>query len=513
MLNLLSPIVRRRIIDESKANENVQRKKVSFGQFEIFKDRILQQVKAYLEGFYSKDTIQNTPIVSSVNLARRIVRKEASLYRKPPVRTFYGMSEEQESVVRQVYSDMKIDTIMMKANEFFKLQDQAHLYVVPRKGKLKLQALMGHNLDVVPSAEDQEEGEVYCINGFDRSLANVSVTESGDSMNQMIADEDDYEEAMKAIAVWSPLFNFVMDTNGNIIPAESYENPIGGVIPFVDINGGKDGEYWVRSGAALTDFTIQFNAGLTDLGNVVRMQGFGQAWLKAPSNLIPNNIQIGTNFVLRLPIDPNNPVETDFGYANANPDLSGSLSYLEGLLSSFLTSRGVDPKVVNAKMEDVKYSSGFDRLLAMIEQFEASEQDISTFQDAEEKLFKIVVAYLNTYGGTAVLPKYRVAPISEEAGVTVVFKRPSSVMSEADKLAVIQQRKEMGLITQVEAIALDREIEMDEAEEIYDRIQEESGSEMRSMMPRTPAKVQDNENEMQDNQEDDEEEPEDSMNG
>jgi hypothetical protein len=500
MLNLLNPNVRRQIIDESKASENVERKKVSFGQFEIFKDRILQQVKAYLEGFYSKDTIQNTPIVSSVNLARRIVKKEASLYRKAPVREFYGLSEEQEMVVRQVYADLKIDTVMMKANEYFKLQDQTHLYLIPRAGKLKLQALLAHNIDVVPSSQDQEEGEVYCINGFDRNLANVKVTEDGDSMNELIADEDDYQAGMKAIAVWSPVFNFVMDEQGNIMPSESYENPIGGVVPFVDINGGKDGEYWVRSGAALTDFTIQFNAGLTDLGNVVRMQGFGQAWLKAPSNLIPNNIQIGTNFVLRLPIDPNNPVETDFGYANANPDLQGSLSYLEGLLSSFLTSRGVDPKVVNAKMDSVKYSSGFERLLAMVEQFEASESDIAAFKDAEQKLFKIIVAYLNTYGGTSVLPGYRVAPISEDAFMSITFKKPSSVVSEAEKLQNIQQRKEMGLITQVEAIALDREIELEDAQEVYQRIQEESGREMERIMPTqtTPvAEVEDEEDELE----------------
>jgi|LakMenEpi03Aug12_release.lakeMendotaPanAssembly.Ray.scaffolds.fasta_scaffold33913_9 hypothetical protein len=506
MFNLLNPTVRRQIIEESKGSENVERKKISFGQFEIFKDRILQQVKAYLEGFYSKDTIQNTPIVSSVNLARRIVKKEASLYRRAPTREFYGLSEEQESVIRQIYADLKIDSIMMKANEYFKLQDQAHLYVVPRKGKLKVQALLAHNLDVVPSSEDPEEGEVYVINGFDRTMANVKVSEDGDSMDEMIADEDDYQAGLKASAVWSPLFNFVMDSNGNIMPAESYENPIGGVVPFVDINGGKDGEYWVRSGAALTDFTIQFNAGLTDLGNVVRMQGFGQAWLKAPSNLIPNNIQIGTNFVLRLPIDPNNPVETDFGYANANPDLQGSLSYLEGLLSSFLTSRGVDPKVVNAKMDSVKYSSGFERLLAMVEQFEASEADISAFQDAEQKLFKIIVAYVNTYGGTSVLPGYRVAPIGEDAFVEVSYKKPQSVMTEAEKLATIQQRKEMGLITQVEAIALDREIDADEAQEVYNRIQAEQGAEIERIMPtRQPETV--------DVEEDDAEDEDESLNG
>lgn len=470
MLNLLNPNIRKQIIEEINSSENLERKKVSFGQYEIYRDRILQQVKNFLQGFYSKQTIENTPIVASVNLARRIVNKEASLYVKEPKREFYNVTPDQAEVLSQVYSDMKINTIMNRLNQNFKLQDQATVYIVPRNGKLKAMPLLSHQFDVIPSTQDQEIGEVYLLSGFNRTMANVEVTEYGDSMNQLIADEDDYKSALSAIAVWSPVFNFVMDQNGNIQQAESYDNPIGGVVPFVDIYSSKDGEYWVRSGASLTDFTIQYNASLTDLGNIVRMQGFGQAWLKAPSNMIPENIQVGPNFILRLPIDPNNPTPTDFGYANANPDLAGSLAYIEGLLSSFLTSRGIDPKLVNARFEATKYSSGVERLLAMIEQFEATEQDSEVFEDAENKILKIVIAYLETYGGTPVLPNYPKMIFSKDAYVEIDYVKPSDIQSKTEKLQSIQQRLEMGLISQVEAIAEDRGIGVDDAQEVYNKI-------------------------------------------
>jgi hypothetical protein len=35
----------------------------------------------------------------------------------------------------------------------------------------------------------------------------------------------------------------------------------------------------------------------------------------------------------------------------------------------------------------------------MVEQFEATEQDAEVFEDAENKILQIVIAYLNTYGG------------------------------------------------------------------------------------------------------------------
>lgn len=470
MYNLMNPNLRAQIIEESKTTENTERKKMSFEQYEIFRDRILQPVKRYLEGFYSKATIDNTPIVASVNLARRIVMKEASLYSKEPERKFYNVTPEQEELLKRVYDDLKIDTIMQRLNQNFKLQDQAHCYVAVRNGKLKLMPMLAHQLDVVPSSGDPEEGEVYLINGFDRVSAEIKVTEDGDSMNQLIADEDDYKESMKAVAVWSPLFNFVMNEEGAIYPAPDYANPIG-VVPFVDIFAMKDGEYWVRSGNSITDFTVQYNAALTDLGNIVRMQGFGQAYMKAPQNMMPDNIQVGPNFILRLPIDPNNPVGTDFGFANANPDLAGSLAYIEGLLSSFLTSRGVDPKVVNTKGEAVKYTSGVDRLLAMIEQFEATEADAELFEDAENRLLKIIIAYLNTYGGSPVLPDYPQMNIGMDAYVDIEFSKPQAIQSDAEKLANIQQRLELGLISRVEAVMADRDIDKEQALEVMKEIE------------------------------------------
>jgi hypothetical protein len=74
-------------------------------------------------------------------------------------------------------------------------------------------------------------------------------------------------------------------------------------------------------------------------------------------------------------------------------------------------------------------------------------------------------------------------------------------MTEAEKLATIQQRKEMGLITQIEAIALDREIDADEAEEIYQKIQAEQGAEIERIMPTRQPETVDVEDDAEDEDE------------
>lgn len=468
MLNLLNDGIRKKLISEADGEENKKRKLVSFEEFEVYKDRIKAFVLRYLECIYSKKFIAELPIFHSINIQKRIATNEASIYDTPPKRTFHGVTEDQAKIIADVYKDMKIDTALMKANIFFKIQEQAHLYIVPSMGRLKAKVMLPHQMDVVPSAEDTEVGECYLVNGFDRRSANIRVTKSGDSVDETIADEDDYQAGMKTILVWSPLFNFLMDEQGNIMSRET-ENPIGGVVPFVDIHGMKDGEYWVRSGQSLTDFTIQLNAGLTDLNHIVRMQGFSQAWYKGPANSMPDNIQVGPNFIIKLPIDPNAQVDTDFGFANPGSDITGATAHMEKIISMFLTSRGVDPTLVNSTNEKAKYASGFDRLLAMIDEFCASKTDFDVFEDAEQRIFNIVRAYLNTYAGTNIL-KYKMAKIPEGAYVQVEFKKPEAIMSEKEKLETIQQRKDLGIISRVEAVMQDRNINQEDAEKVLKEI-------------------------------------------
>lgn len=472
-IDLTNPGIRTEIISEIGATENLERKELSLGQYEIFKDRIRPWVTKYLEGFYKTETINELPIIASINIARRIVTKEAGVYSTPPTRTFQGMTEAQAQFFADLYEQMNIDSIMQKANQYYKLQDgQIHLYIVPSQGRLKARVLLGHQLDVVPSMEDPESGEAYIVNGFDRSLNNIKLTESENNTDQIIADVDDYKSSLEAMAVWSDQYNFIMSKNGDIISGPETNNELG-IAPVVDISCSKDGEYWNRSGASVTDFTIQFNAAMTDLAHIVRMQGFGQAWMKGAENLIPKNIQIGPNFILKLPIDANSPVETDFGYANANADIAGSIQQIELLLSSFLTSRGLDPKLVNGSKQSEKFTSGFDRLLSMIEMFEPSKNDFSVFSWAEDKMFEIIKRYVNAYGGTAVLPKYKAGTIPEGAYVDVKFAEPQIVMSEQDKIQLIRDKRELGLMSRTESIALDRDIDIEEAKKIAVEIDQE----------------------------------------
>ena len=482
---------RKRLIEQINGYENRKRKEESFKQNEIFQDRATKYVYDYLRGQFSNDTVNEMPVISTINLAKRIVQQQASLYKNKPNRMFTDLSDEQEEVVKDIYNKMYVDSQLNKSNEYFKLQNHNILQILPKKGVLKMRVLRPDQIDVVPDSMHPEDAMIYIISAYDRSWestrdidkrnnnptgnsVNSTYGVTPDSINQDIADPDDWQGA-RFFTVWTPELNFVMDIKGAIVSGDDIINPIAPMLPFVDIAENRDFEYWVRVAQSITDFTIQYNGVLSDMASVIRMQGFAQAVISGPSDLIPETLKIGHNTVIRLPIDPNNPIPAKFEFVSPNPDLSGSISYLEFLLANFLSSRGVDPKTISGKADATKFTSGVERLLSMIEKFEATKTDISTYEEVEREIYNLIKVWHNTMKGTGtLLPSIETADLSEDSEIIVTHQKPEMIKTDAETLADIQVKLDLSLMSKVEAIMELRNLDNEEeAKEILEKIEEE----------------------------------------
>ena len=470
-VNYASPLIVKRLVDEIKGMENLQRKQISLKQYEIFMDRLEVFVKDYLSKFYNEADVDSLPVISSINLARRIVKQEAGVYRHAPERIFTGLTPAQVEIMEQIYEDMEINAMLQKSNQYYKLQGQNNIQIIPVDGKLKIRVLMNHHFDVVPKSSSPETADAYILSGYDKLIVLPTPTEGTDGTNEMIADPNDYQATLKTYVLWSDEFNYLFDENGNVLGGVT-PNPIG-IMPFVDISPAKDFEFFVRLGSSVTEFTIQFNAALTDMSQIVRMQGFAQAYMIAEQASMPTSMKIGPMIAVKMALNPDNPgVRPEFGFAQPNADIAGSLQYLESLVALFLSSRGLDPKIVSAKGESAKFNSGLERLLSMLEQFDASREDFTTYMNAEKKIFEIVKAYLNTYSGTEIL-QYNIGIIPDSAGVEVKFHSPEMIKTDADKLGLIEKRMDLGLISQIEAISQDRGVDESQALEYKQKMIDE----------------------------------------
>jgi hypothetical protein len=479
---LLDQGFRKSLIQEIRDNENEERMQESLRDCDVYKGNIRPYVVDYLQSRFSTNTVNEMSIVSSVNIVKKIVDQKASLYKNPPERIVQEASDTQDEAIEAIYTDMMADAKFLSSNRHFELQKQNHVMIVPKEGRLHMRSIKCHQVNVVPSAENPERGEIYILSSFDKQYSRIK-DQSTDNINQTIADEDDYKEASRRFIVWSKSYHFVMDGHANILSVDEQgeariENPIAPVIPIIEVSGDKDFEYFIRGGSEVSQFTVEYNGALSSLGHIVDMQGFAQAYLKAPESLQPTSIQIGPNYILRLMTDPNIPnSDVEFGFAQSGADLSGAQSYVESLLAQFLSSQGLNPNTVVGRADgSTGFSSGIERLLALVEKFESSKDVMALYQKVERQVFSCIKAWHNLarISEDVLEEKYLAEEMSEDLQMQVVFSKPEAVQTEAEMLDIIDRKIEMGVASRIDALmelekltreqAIERAAEIDEDE-------------------------------------------------
>lgn len=479
---------RRKLIDHIESQDNLGRKASSYRASEILNDRLKPYVIEELREQFDENSIKEIPVVSSINIAKRIVNALACIYREAPVRGFPELTEDQVEQVKTLYSDMELNKKLNLANKCFKNHDQCLVQIVPKNGRLYPRILKPHQWDIIPSMTDPDEAAGYIISAYDNYSELIEAAdEPGTATGQMTAYEANSRnyKSQKAVEqttkkkrlylVWTMEENYFMNHDGDFV-GEVMPNPLRdfGMMPFVEIHGEKEFEYWVRAQNTYADFTIDFCVNLSSVSQVVRMQGFAQAILKGHPEMMPESLMMGPTKCLKLPVDPQAGVDTDFEFAQPGSDIAGSIQFLEVLLAAFLSSNGIDPKTVSLKGESQQFNSGLERMLAMIEKVSASREDYDTFEKVEYKIWKLIKAWLLVLNNTDTLDeKYQIGSFDFDTPMTIEFAAPEMVKSDMEELDIIQREIDLGISSPVRAIMQREQVTREVALEIYEEYQQD----------------------------------------
>lgn len=448
-------------LDEIMGDENKRRKAESFRRSEVYNKRQGPFVEAKLKTEFSEQTVKDMRKIYSINIAKRVTDKMAPIYNDAPERTFSDengepLTEDQVYGLDLMYSEAKVNYKLGRANRMKKYQQQCVLQVIPvmDKGIVDVRVFQPHQLDVIPSDSDPETAFAYVINAYDRAY-NLT---GGDMVDQKIADRNDQESKKRdqmRFVWWSAEHNFITDGNGAIIQSDKEDilNPIG-TLPFIDIADEKEQEFWVRKGSSIIDFAVDFSAVLCDTATINRLQGYAQGVIRSVER--PKDVRVGPNQFIWLQLDPNATVQPDLTFATPNPDMQASLDLQDRLANYFLTSEGIDPKTVNSKGESAQYSSGFERMLAMLEQFEASKEDLEQFRYVESEVFRLFTLWNNHYAGASNSPlkaKLQFGLLPVDGSVSVKFFKPEMIRSKSEADQAELMLLEKGLRSPVQALA------------------------------------------------------------
>ena len=492
-----------RVLMDIKTPENVDRKDKSFEATEIYNGRLRQYVIEYLETLFSPSTVKEMPIQTGTNLSRRCVSERASIYKDACVRNYTNMSEEQEAVMNSIYADMKADFFLGKANEFYALQNQVLVQCVPVDGKFTLRVLKVHQFDCVPMPGNPTEPLAIIISSYDKSnrvdsredntptgkgaYSRPNKTNITDQIDQSISDADD--EGPNTFEVWTreytdpdsgeviPGLNFIMTKKAEIIS----DDPLSPIpfLPFVNISSYQDFTFWVSDHNSITEFTKQYSALMTEIAQGHRLQSFSQPTITGHKDLLPTNLETGPNTILFLPSDPDLG-SVEYSYESPSGNIEHGISLAETLLAQFLSCQGVDPKVVSGESGS-RFSSGIERLLSLIERFDATRADFSLFNESENKLFHIIHHWHNALQGTDTLDeKYQMPRLDDSVDISVTFSRPEGAQTLLDKVDMHSRLIEQGLGSRVTAIMDIYSMNREAAQEYIEKI---DNDEQKQFMP------------------------------
>lgn len=481
----------KQIIAEIESDENKRRKAEHVKRHDVYNDHQRPHVLTALMNEFSPRTVSEMRTCTSINLSRRMVDEMASLYKRPPVRSVEldeqsGEETEQQKALKDgildLYEDFGVNIALKRANQKFKLHDQCAIQVIPKDGKIVLRVLAPHQYDVIPDPDNPEKAIAYIISTYDRGQLDSQVQKAEDvqgsaigSKNEQnaaagnleIGDQQDYLGPRKKYIIWTKDQVITSDAGGGVMDVQP--NPIG-ALPFIDVAHWKDFEFWVRRGSGVVEFAIDFSVVLSDTVNTNRLQSYAQAVIIAEK--APEAMTVGPQHVLFLPLDPSRPeMKPSFGFENPSPDMKSSLELQDRLLNYFLTSRGIDPKSISGDGKAQTYSSGLERLLSMIDRFDASQDDLDIFKCVEYELAWLLQAWYQAIRGTAMLDaEYDFGEWPESAEICVNFAQPQMLKTDSEKEQSVVYRLDNGLMSRVEAMMELRGVSKEEAERLAQEI-------------------------------------------
>jgi hypothetical protein len=277
---------------------------------------------------------------------------------------------------------------------------------------------------------------------------------------------------------WSNSYHFTTDEKGEVLADSSPNgllNPIG-MLPFVNNAEEQDGQFWAVGGDDLIDGSILVNKLVTDMNFISYLQGYGQ-WVLKGQNVSKEKFKMGPNNAIILEYDPSkDEPEPSVEVITASPPLAEWRQIVEQYVALLLTTNNLSPSNVSGALSANDFPSG---IAILIEQSESTDDITDTqkqYVAIERTLWEILRRWLDVYDNAGALCEdfAAIGKLPEELDLSIKFMEAKPAITEAEKLANIKVRKDLGINEQVDLIMLDNpDMTREEAEAKLKAILEE----------------------------------------
>lgn len=494
--DILKLEVRKAIIDEIKGSENQARKHEAYKRYLCYKDKTKDFVTEQLLKQFDQTTVEEMQYcVANVSLVRKIIDKLARVYNNGATREIIGDEQATENL-HSLEKELDFNSQIRTANKFLKLQKNLAFYVKPCpvyqsdgsfKYKIKLDPLNPYLYDVIEDYYDRTKPMAYVLSDFDyaptlyttkdpayagRAGSEIKgVNPQTNRQDDIIADDPD-DAKNKNFIWWTGQYHFTTDATGAIISGEDLVNPIG-ELPFENFAIDQDGQFWARGGNDLIDGAILVNSVMTHNQHVAITQGYGQFYMRGKN--LPRNIKVGPSKAILMEYQEGEPTP-ELGFATASPQIDSLRGLVESYIALLLTTNNLTTSSVSSSLSGgATAPSGIAMVIDKAESMEDVNDQRQIFIDNEPAIWRKINKWLAVYGDAMIEGLAGLSlPEDFEESFHLQFHEPMVIMSEAEKLANLKARKELGLDSMVDLIMKDNPtMTQEQAEEKLKRILEQ----------------------------------------
>lgn len=470
---VLNQAFRASVIADIKSQANQARKREALKRQDCFRDNTIKWVLKSLNELGLKkqtiDIMQNH--ASNISIVKKVVNKKARAYRAQVSRS--TMDEAVTAQIMELAATMNINEQLKKADVTAVLQNNALLMVLPeqtpeKKVCLRPAVLGPWQYDVIEDARNPERpacvilSEWKDINGTQTfnsdqiQAIDASAFTVGEATIAHGPHVTSMDQGCETFIWWTNSYHMTTDASGRILDAHTpvgLVNPIG-MIPAASINQNQDGAYWGKGGEDLVDGAVLINLMCTDMNAIMYAQGWGQLVISGPN--IPTEYSVGPHVALALETREGQSAP-DVKILSNNPPIDSWLKVIEQYVAMLLSTNDISASTVSMKLDAANFPSGVAMLIDKSEATGSIEDRRHAFAAAERRIWRVVSGWLRVYGDATALDHEfaEIGQLPDDIDVSIRFQGEEQIITEKEKLDILKQRKEMGLITQLDLIKAD----------------------------------------------------------
>lgn len=386
----------------------------------------------------------DTQIQRTVPLIWRMARELATLYLRPPARTFEGATPAEVTAIEDVYRRLKVNRKLRGAQEMLSVVSNATVMVWLTSTGFKLVTAPIHDQwawsrDVVgQDVADVAEWRVRMPIVTDPFAATAPTATA-----LITADKAVWESGPKGFV-------------GRGIWRSDGSNPFGRIpIVLFRASDPAPGEFFAPVPEDFVDSQRAVNHDFTSMGDWARKQGYSQAVAKGLTQAQANEIEVGPESVVGIPADGS------FTFESPGPDLAGAGAQLDSFIKLVIACSGMSPATVMK-------STGITALAKIVENIDREverQRAKDEFVDGEQPLYDLIQqASELTSGGVTALPR--------DVRVTVTHREPVMPADPANDAQAKTLRVALAVECAASIIASEQAISLEEAQAIAKRNRE-----------------------------------------